>query len=147
ISPRWSALIVCAAAGAADGRLSASANSAAARSRNLMFMFLILLAAGAVRPSLAKCAVRRLVAGDVVSLDPAGRADREAGLGARGELARGAQLAAHEGGLGVGKTIGRDRARITPRHAVVAERITAADGIVALDEAVELGPHEIMARL
>ena len=41
----------------------------------------------------------RLEGGDVVGLHPAGRADRKAGLGAGGELARGPQVAAREGGL------------------------------------------------
>ena len=36
---------------------------------------------------------------DVVGLHPGGRADRQTGLGARGELARGLDVAAREGGL------------------------------------------------
>src|SRR6516225_5285472 len=47
--------------------------------------------------------LRWLVAGNIVSLDPPRRADREAGLGAGGNLARRLDIAAHEGGLGGGE--------------------------------------------
>src|SRR5512139_4187495 len=49
--------------------------------------------------SMAPRALRRLVAGEVVGLHPAGRADRETGLGPRSNLARGLHVAAHEGRL------------------------------------------------
>src|SRR3984893_17744622 len=47
--------------------------------------------------------LRWFVARDVVSLDPPRRADREACLGAGGDLARRPDIAAHEGGLGGGE--------------------------------------------
>src|SRR5215472_1469627 len=53
---------------------------------------------------------------DIVRLHPTGRADREAGLGARRELARGQQLAAHERGLGGGKVGAREIALAAIGH-------------------------------
>src|SRR6266851_10180703 len=97
ISPRCSPVKDCAAAGAAAGRTSGTASRAAANERARNCMVVVLLS------SIAESAPWRLVAGDVVGLDPAGRPDRETRLGAGGDLARGLEVAAHEGRLGGGE--------------------------------------------
>src|SRR5262249_54380595 len=93
ISPRCCPVKDCAEAGAAAGKTSGTASRAAANRRARSCMAAVLLS------SIAESAPRRLVGGDIVGFDPAGRPDRETGLGTRGDLARGLEIAAHEGCL------------------------------------------------
>src|SRR6185437_1012283 len=80
---------------------------------------------------IAEGPLRRLQVRDVVGAHPGGRADGEAGLGARGELTRGADVAAGGGGLrrgevGLGKIAGE-----SVGHPELREG--AGDVVVALD--------------
>src|SRR5690242_21833808 len=88
------------APGAAKVRTTALA---AARMRNFDVMVL-----GPCGLSGAGGGIRRLDVDDIVGTYPGGRADRKTRLGTRGELARGFDVAAREGGLrgsevGIGK--------------------------------------------
>src|SRR5262245_40143707 len=103
-SLRCSPVNVCARAGAAAGTATRSANSAAANGREVNFIGVGPLSRAAER------ALRWLQAGEIVGFDPPGRSDREARPRARGDLARGLDVAAHEGGLrggeiGVGQVV------------------------------------------
>src|SRR5262245_39468087 len=104
ISLRCSPVKDCARAGAAAGTVARSANSAATNGRETNFI--------GVHPLLlaAERALRWLQAGEIVGFDPAGRSDRKARPGARGDFTRGLEVAAHEGRLrggeiGVGQVV------------------------------------------
>src|SRR5262245_28070609 len=104
ISLRCSPVKVCARAGAAAATATRSANSAVANGREANLI--------GVRPlsRAAERALRWLQAGEIVGFDPAGRSDGKARPRARGDLARGLDVAAHEGRLrgreiGVGQVV------------------------------------------
>src|SRR5262245_46784152 len=93
ISLRCSPVKDCARAGAAAGTVRRSATSAATNGREANFI------GGHPSSLAAERALRWLQAGEIVGFDPAGRPNRKARLGARGDLARGLEVAAHEGRL------------------------------------------------
>src|SRR5262245_23614479 len=104
ISLRCSPVKDCACAGAAAGTATRSANSAAVNGREENFIGIRPLSRAAER------ALRWLQAGEIVGFDPAGRSDRKAPPRARGDLALGLDVAAHEGRLrggeiGVGQVV------------------------------------------
>src|SRR5262249_36657380 len=100
ISPRCSAETACARTGDDAGNATAAAMNTAAIGASENRIVVIL--------SQSTPDIRRLVAGDVVRLGPSRRSDRETGLGASGNLARSAQVAAVErrlrrGEIGMGE--------------------------------------------
>ena len=62
-------------------------------------------------------------------------------------LGRDQRVDLDDGGAQVGMPVGRDRARVFRRQALVVDRIAARDRVAALHEAVELGAHQVVAKL
>ena len=52
-----------------------------------------------------------------------------------------------DGGAQVGMAVGRDRAGVARRQAGVAHRIAARDRVAAVEEAGQLGAHQVVAQL
>ena len=52
-----------------------------------------------------------------------------------------------DGGAQVGMPIGRDRARVSRRQALVVDRIAAGDRVGAIQEADQLGAHQVVTQL
>src|SRR5579863_5702860 len=112
MSPRWASEKLCAEA-AGGAPQSASASRAGASRRNEGIGKFLWVKADLRKPvwfgvmtavRRGRCLVVLLTGGrlcgdDIVGLDPTGGADREAGLGARGKIARGLVVAAKVGGL------------------------------------------------
>ena len=97
ISPRCAPEMLCACpATRAERQHEAGGERRDVRSKRMEFSPFRIRCASATRAAV-------LGAYDIVGLDPTGRADREAGLGARRKLARGLVVAAHEGGERRGK--------------------------------------------
>src|SRR5258708_34669193 len=97
------------------------ANSAAAKGPRSSFIVV-----GPLHRSVPgkSAALLRLIAGDVVGLDPARRSDREAALGPGRHLASGPEVAAHESRLR-GREVGMCEIVLdTVRHREMALRIS-----------------------
>src|ERR1700681_4831275 len=109
ISLRWGSENVCARARPGT-TMSAMAATAAARRRGAKVIVIILPA------SRAGCSRRCFEARNVVGLHPAGRSDRETGLGPHGKLAGGRIIAAGKGGLRRGEIGLGDIALLAIRH-------------------------------